>query len=374
MSSSSKTEQPTQKRLQDAAKKGQSFKSKDLIVAILSLIGVLFLINGVSLTEFMVVFRHIIEQNFNDNLSAYGMQLMWLGAKTMLPLLGVCILASTLPALLQTKFVLATEALGIKFESLSPANGFKKLFNLRVLKDSVKCVLYLISFVVAVCITWENKKQLLFTQLNGTVTDMVAIWIELLTTIILTCLVSCILIMVLDMLAEYFLHIKDQKMDKQEVKQEYKMQQGSPELKSKRKELVNEFLSEQMKSDIEKSDMIIVNPTHLAIGIYYRPDLVPIPFISLLERNQRALAVRQYAEKVGVPVIENIALARRIYKTHKRYTFVSMQEVMYVMQLIVWIRQVEQAGQDEEEAMQLIEQNELDIQKNANNVEQKGIE
>jgi type III secretion protein U len=84
----------------------------------------------------------------------------------------------------------------------------------------------------------------------------------------------------------------------------------------------------------------------VAIGIYFKPELSPIPFVSIRERNQRALAVRRYAEKIGVPVIVDPALARRLYRTHQRYDMVSMEEIHQVVRLLLWLQQVEIAGTD----------------------------
>ncbi|MNH27733.1 Surface presentation of antigens protein SpaS [compost metagenome] len=89
--------------------------------------------------------------------------------------------------------------------------------------------------------------------------------------------------------------------------------------------------------------MILANPTHIAIGIYFRPEVSLLPFISVIETNQRALAVREYAKEVGVPVITDVNLARRIFKTHRRYSFLQVQEVEQVLRLLVWLEQVEQA-------------------------------
>ncbi|MGV2406602.1 UNVERIFIED_CONTAM: EscU/YscU/HrcU family type III secretion system export apparatus switch protein, partial [Campylobacter lari] len=74
--------------------------------------------------------------------------------------------------------------------------------------------------------------------------------------------------------------------------------------------------------------------------------LMPIPMISVYETNQRALAVRAYAEKVGVPVIVDIKLARSLFKTHRRYDLVSLEEIDEVLRLLVWLEEVENAGKD----------------------------
>ncbi|WP_024485260.1 EscU/YscU/HrcU family type III secretion system export apparatus switch protein, partial [Serratia fonticola] len=235
------------------------------------------------------------------------------------------------------------------FDSLNPTQGIK-IFSLRALKDAVKACLYLICFVVAGVIFWQKNRLLLLSQMHGSPQQVFFVWGELFHSLIVLCLSCIILIIVLDALAEFFLHIKDNKMDKEEVKREHKDQEGNQEMKSKRKEMHSELLSEQVKSDIKNSKVIVANPTHIAVGLYLNPQVVPIPFISVLETNNRAQAVRAYAQKVGVPVIEDIKLARLIYKTHKRYSFVSLVAVEEVIRLLNWLEQVENAWVVENES------------------------
>ncbi|MGL5666181.1 MAG: EscU/YscU/HrcU family type III secretion system export apparatus switch protein, partial [Shewanella sp.] len=191
---------------------------------------------------------------------------------------------------------------------------------------------------------WSKKKVILFSQLNGDPMAIAIIWRELLLSLVMICLACIVVVLLLDALAEYFLFMKEMKMDKQEVKREMKEQDGNPEIKSRRREMHMEILSEQVKSDIENSRLIIANPTHIAMGIYFKPELLPIPLISVKETNQRALAVRAYAEKMGVPVVTDVKLARRIFATHRRYDFVSLEEIDEVLRLLVWLEQVENAA------------------------------
>lgn len=343
----SKTEKPTPKKKKDAAKKGQSFKSKDLIISCLILVGVQYLVNFSDVMELMLFWRRIIENNFTNNMESYARAVLWTGVKIFLPFLILCVAASALPTLLQTGFMLASKALKINFGALNPVNGFKKLFSLRTAKDVIKSSLFLTSFIAAASIFWNNNKSTIFSQVNGTARHILPVWGELFSSLVELCLSCALLVLILDALAEYFLHIKDLKMEKQEVKREYKEQDGDPEIKARRKELHMELLSEQVKSDIKNSKVIIANPTHIAVGIYMNRDVVGIPFISVLEKNQRALAVRAYAEKVGVPVVENVKLARRILKSHRRYSFVSLEELDEVIDILIWLEQVENAWVNE---------------------------
>lgn len=341
---SNKTEKPTQKRLRDSARKGQSFKSRDLITACLMLCGIAYLVSFGSLVELMGVFRQAIAGGFQQNMNGYAQSVFWLGLKLFLPILIMCVVASALPTLLQSGFVIASEALKLNLSALNPVNGFKKLFSLRTAKDSVKALLYLACFVISILVLWSKYKGLLFAQLHGDLMTLARVWRELLLSLVLTCLGCIVIILLLDAIAEYFLFMKDMKMDKEEVKREMKEQDGNPEIKSRRREMHMELLSEQVKSDVENSRLIIANPTHIAIGIYFKPELLPIPLIAVRETNQRALAVRAYAEKMGVPVVADVKLARRIFASHRRYDFVSLEEVDEILRLLVWLEQVENAG------------------------------
>lgn len=339
-----KTEKPTQKRLRDSAKKGQSFKSRDLIIACLILCGIAYLVSFGSLVELMGAFRLVLAGGAQQDMQGYALAVMWLGLKLFLPIFLLCVVASALPALLQSGFVMASEALKLNFSALNPVTGFKKLFSLRTVKDAIKALLYLVSFIVAVLVLWHKHKGLLFAQLNGEPMVIALVWRELLLSLVLICLACIVVVLLLDAIAEYFLFMKDMKMDKEEVKREMKEQDGNPEIKSRRREMHMEILSEQVKSDVENSRLIIANPTHIAIGIYFKPELLPIPLISVRETNQRALAVRAHAEKMGIPVVTDVKLARRIFATHRRYDFVSLEEIDDVLRLLVWLEQVENAG------------------------------
>jgi type III secretion YscU/HrpY family protein len=339
-----KTELPTSKKRRDSAKKGQSFKSRDLVVAIMLLCGVGVIVVHASAREMMSVLMTVIDDGFQQDPVQYTSQLLLMLAGVVVPILLVCMAATALPSLYQSKFVLATESLGLKFESLNPVNGFKKLFSMRTLKDFVKAILYLLAFTIAAVLFWEMQKGTIMGQIHAEAGALLGIWGELLLSLVLTCLACIALIIAVDVLCEIFLLTKDLKMEKQEVKREQKEQEGNPEIKAKRRELHMEVLSSQLKSDIEKSSFVVVNPTHIAIAVYFKPELVPFPFISAIEIDHKALMVKAYAKKVGVPVVEDIPLARLLYKKYKRYSFIALSEIQEIMRILIWLMQVEDAA------------------------------
>lgn len=341
-----KTEKPTHKRLRDSAKKGQSFSSQDTIISCLVLAGIGYLTSYSSLLELMDAYQQLVKGGFEQNIQSYAVSMLWLGLKILLPVIALCVFASALPSLLISGFVIASEALKLNFSALNPINGFKKLFSLRTVKNAVKTLLYLAAFVVTAVVLWHQHKAQLFSQLHGDPLSTARVWLHLLRQMALIYLACVAVILPLDALAEYFLFMKDMKMEKEEVKRERKEQDGNPEVKSRRREFHLEILSAQARSDIENSRVIIANPTHIAMGIYFKPELFPAPVVSVKETNQQALAVRSYAEKIGIPVVTDIKLARSLFASHRRYDLINMQQIDEVLRLLVWLEQVECAGLD----------------------------
>jgi flagellar biosynthesis protein FlhB len=133
----SKTEKPTQKKISDAVKKGQSFKSKDLVITCLILAGVNYIITLDFIKQMAGVWGMIIEDGFKQNIADYASSVFILALKIIIPFLLLCVFCTTLPSLLQTGFVLATKIFKLNFGALNPINGTKKLFSLRTVKDTV---------------------------------------------------------------------------------------------------------------------------------------------------------------------------------------------------------------------------------------------
>jgi type III secretion protein, YscU/HrpY family len=343
MSANNKTEKPTPKKKRDAAKEGQTFKSKDLITTCMMLIGIEFIIRFVSVSDFGAILKDIIEHDFQLTPAAY----IWLCVKAclwiLIPVMVVAIFFSSVPALALSGLVMATKALKLDFNSLNPAQGFKKIFSIRMLKEVAKALLYLASFYAAALWFWSVNKQKILSMLYGTPESLLVIWGQLLQSLILILIACILIILVLDSIAEFLMYYKQIMMDKTEIKKESKETEGNPQIKSKRRELHHELLQEEVKENIRKSKAIIANPTHIAVGIYVHPGIEFMPFISVLEKNNMALLVRQYAKEIGVPVIENVPLARAIYANSKVHNFVNIQQLGEVLAILSWLKSIDES-------------------------------
>jgi len=341
-----KTELPTQKKLRDSAKKGQSYKSRDIVAACILGAGMLYM-TTLSFSGVSTLFSDFIAQGNNLSPAYAGAKIFELFLQLSLPFVGVCIVATIIPSLLQSKFALAFEAIKIDFNALNPVSGFEKIFSLKTVKEFIKALLYLLVFIVVIYLFYNQYRNILFSLVYAQPSSIATIWLQAGTTLVLLCLASFILIIILDGLVDYYLYIKNLKMEKHEVKQEYKEQEGSAEVKHRRREVHHEILSEQVKNNISQSDFILANPTHIAIGIYTNEKIAPLPFISVLAKNQVALAVIAYAEKVGKPIVRDIPLARRIYKNARLYAFIHQDTAEPIFRIMQWLKEVEIAHLEE---------------------------
>lgn len=332
---------PTPKKKKDAAKEGQTFKSKDLVITCIMLVGVTAIARFISFEDISHILRLIIASQYTMPAQEYVLICLIAGFKILSPVLAAGILASVLPGLMQTGGQLALKALKLKFDSLNPVKGIKKLFTLRSLKDAVKCLCFLVSFIVAAAQFWDRHKSTLLGMVYGDVRYTFSLWSTLLQDMMLIFILCAAIIIIADCVCEFLLYIKDIKMNKQEVDKEHKELNGDPKIKGKRKDLHRELLSEETKEVIRKSSALVTNPTHIAVGIYLNKDITFIPMVSLVLTEQRAKEARRYALKIGVPVVENVALARKLYATHKVGSFISLQCFEPVMDLLIWLNIVE---------------------------------
>jgi len=338
--SDEKTEKPTQHKLKESAEKGESYKSKDAVAATIIIAGVAML-SVMSFADVAEVFRDFVSRGNNISIAYAVDRAFGLFLSLTLPFVGVCILATAIPSLLQSKFVLAFKAFKLNLDSLNPVNGFKNMFSMKTVKEFVKALIYLAIFSVVTLSFYKFYQRVLLELIYVQAGAIADIWVKAGTSIVLLCMVAFLIVIVLDGIADYLIYIKKQKMDKHEVKQEYKEMEGNPEVKSRRKEIHQELLSAQEKTDIEQSNFVLANPTHIAIGIFTNPEIAALPMVSLVAKGEKALAIIRYAEKHGVPVVRDILVARRLFKDARRYQFIPAEMIEPIFRILVWLKEVE---------------------------------
>lgn len=341
-----KTEKPTPKRQKDSAKKGQTLKSKDLVTTIVLLSGSIYLFATFDFNAFTDFYVWLLTSGEQLTLRNFINILTLLFFKLTLPFLLVCGVAGAVVSMAQSRFMLATEALKLNFKALNPISGLKRLFSLRTLKELVKSLLF-VGVAAGTCYSLiHHYLDPALSVFHGGVAELIAVWRSSAMKTLLVFMAWSASVIVADFMAEYFLYYKDIKMEKQEVKRERKDNEGDPEIKNARRTAHQEFLNGEEMAAIKQSEAVLANPTHLAVGIYFNPEVASLPFITLRCANMKARAAIAYAEEIGVPVVRYKSLTRRLFYTYKKHSFISLTDtaLLEVMKVLIWLRQVEVAG------------------------------
>ncbi|WP_109400088.1 EscU/YscU/HrcU family type III secretion system export apparatus switch protein [Proteus sp. TJ1640] len=344
-----KTEKPTQKKLDDSAKKGQSFKNKELTSGLVYIIGMMYIFHQTDFTEFIRFYQSLLLHPTNITLKSYIEVISKVFFDIILPILVVTALVGTIPSLFESRFKLATEAIKLDLTRINPISGFKKIFSLRTVKDFIKTLLFIVVFIITCYLFIIVYGREIFFLYRSGLNQVIDKWGSLVVSFIFVFFILSLPVLILNIITDFFLFLKDMMMEKHEVKQENKNMEGDPEIKSTRKQLHQELLDEPMKKVIRDSSAVIVNPTHVAVGIYFDPDNGIMPLVSLKCVNEKALAVKSYAKEVGTPVVRYPELARKIYHRYHLFEVMMDQDLLDIMDILIWLKKIEIDGRLREE-------------------------
>ena len=317
-----KTEEPSQRRIDESRRKGEVAFSKELnSVLILASSVVTLSLSMVfiyeQLSEFSEwIFRLNLEEVYKGEVAQRVMsKAIWTSLKCTAPVFIVVFAVGVITSVLQTGFLYAPEVLSLKFDRINPVNGAKKLFSMRSLVEAAKGFLkfaFILSIIyVFFRIESGSFRGFLHTEfVNG---FMYGKWI--ITKLAFSIIGGLLVIAIGDFAYQRYSHWQKLKMTKQEAKQENKEQEGNPEIKQKIKSIQKEMSSKRMMSEIPEADVVVTNPTHISVVIKYDGETMVSPTVVGKGADHLALRIREIAKEHDVPIVENVPLARSLYKT-----------------------------------------------------------
>jgi len=234
-----------------------------------------------------------------------------------LVLLGLTLLLIVLPLeIFQLKgLVFSTQPLKPDFTRLNPANGFKRLFSVRMLKDAAKSLFKFATYALLalLAIRFAIGRAGLAALSAGQVT--VLLWSSGLRLVAFFAAGSLALAAI-DQLIARGEFAKQMRMSRIELKRELKEREGEPRIKAKRKQLHGDFVKQmQGIGKLDGSDLVVVNPDHYAVALAYDPKTMSAPKVRAKARNQLALAIRSEAFRLSIPIISDPPLARALFKS-----------------------------------------------------------
>ena len=350
-----KTEMPTPKKLRDARNKGQVCTSKDIVSTAL-LIVLMYLTAALcgalmnELEELLAFLGRSYAYAPMDAVKQVGRLVLIIIMKYSFIFVLIAAVVAIISNMAQIGFLFAGESIKPNLSKLNPAEGFKKIFCMKnffeFFKNTVKVLFlgYLIYKLIA------SSYQALLPICYGTVSDMLDILKVILVRLAGYTAFGYIVIAIIDRLFQQHNFTKQMMMTKDEVKREYKEMEGSQEVKQAQRQFRDEILNGPDPVQATKSaDVVVTNPTRLAVGIRYRPDEAPLPRVVVKGAGNMAALIRRTAMEADIPLMENVPLARQLYAKMKIDEFIPVELAEPVAEVLKWVKELNEARKEQDE-------------------------
>ncbi|GHG69542.1 flagellar biosynthesis protein FlhB [Alishewanella longhuensis] len=342
-----KTEQPTPKKLQDAAKKGQIARSKDLGTAFV-LIGsaaALLIFGKMLALSVLTIGQRMLRLDQKDIFETNSMFSAWgeVGRELAWPMAGIfffILLAAFIGNTLLGGFNFSWEAAGPKASKMSPLKGFKRMFGLQALVELGKSILK-VAVVIGVAYLLLNVffMDIMALSLMSEPNNIESA-LYFLGWLFLGLCASISIIALVDAPYQKWNHVKQLKMSLQEIKDEHKNSEGSPETKGRIRRTQMQMSMKRMMQQVPTADVIVTNPTHYAVALKYDQGKFRAPAVVAKGVDEVAMHIRKIANEHKIPVLESPALARSIYYTTKLDHPIPEQLFAAVAQVLAYVYQL----------------------------------
>ncbi len=324
-----KTEEATPHKRREQRKEGNVMQSKDVVTAAFILLAFFILrimakfmysLTTHSMSYWLTLAGGGMDDNGTriDGMQAAPKLILEIGKVVLLtagPILLASILIPVIATGIQTKFIFSKKSFQFKISKLNPIQGIKKMFSLSAVFELAKSLIKMIILIAVV-----------YSEIKGRITDFARLMqLDLMSGLLYTadavfsiCMkIALVFVAVaaVDFLFQRYKFEKDIKMTKQEVKEEFKQMEGDPQIKSKRRQRQQQMAMSRMMQDVPKADVVIRNPTHFAVAIKYDELKNRAPVVLAKGADKVAFRIIEKAEENKVTVVENVPLARGLYKS-----------------------------------------------------------
>jgi flagellar biosynthetic protein FlhB len=310
----------SQKRLDEARERGQVPRSRELTTAALLLAGASavlmygpgmfhdsaeFLQNGLTLTRASAFDAHVAMEQAG--------QLVVHGMKIALPVLLGLFAIAAFSQLAIGGWLFTTEPLMPDFNRLNPMSGLGKMFSSQGLIELVKSLVK-VALVGGACawVVWRDRAELVtpLSQNPGAAFDLAG---SVVVHDFLFIAATLVLVAMADVPLALWRHAKGLRMTKEEVKREARETEGDPKIKGKIRQRQREAARRRMMSNVPKADVIVTNPTHYAVALAYKGELMRAPKVVAKGADEVAARIRELGAEHSIPTVEAPPLARALY-------------------------------------------------------------
>jgi type III secretion protein U len=346
--SGDRTEKPTAKKLKDARKDGDVHKSRELSSTVLVLVWLLVAwlatpiyyhyLEGLFETMF-VAMQHPGIEALNMAIENGVVALLMLTVPVML-LAGVIGLFTDF---IQVGSVFAPKKVKPDISRLNPAEGIKKMFSMDNLVELLKSIGKTTGLAgIFVIVLWSLLPQYIELPLGQAGNIGSAHWQGMLRMCAWTVFVF-FFVSALDSFYQRHSFIKRLRMSRRDIRQESKENEGDPHIKGRRRQLHQEWAQQNMLHSVRKSSVVVTNPTHVAVALLYESGETDLPVVVAKGEDHEAAMIRKAAEEAGVPILQNVALARGLNEKVEIDDYISSDFFQAVAEVLRWAEQVRSA-------------------------------
>ena len=340
-----RTERATGKRRQEARKRGQVALSREIPSALILMtaLGVFHFAGGGIFERCRALISgffgnlHTLRVATIADAGALAAALFETSLLLLLPVFLPLLVIGFIGNVAQIGFEAHAEALAPKFSKLNPMSGIKRLVSLRSLVELLKSILKIL-FVGGIAVAVVSGFLEDFPALVRF--DLAALWTftqQAAVTIMFYVCLAMVGLAVLDYLYQRWQYEQSLKMTKQEVKDERKQTEGDPKVKARIRSLQRQTAYHRMMAEVPKADVVITNPTHLAIALKFRSEEMPAPQVVAKGAGTIAERIREIAREHDVPVVENKPLAQALFKMAELGDYVPVELYRAVAEVLAYV-------------------------------------
>lgn len=317
-----KTEEATPQRRDEFRKQGQVAQTRELSSA-LTLFGfalLLYFAGRFLVSQFFVIYQELYSQHLITAVKTGDMMpaLIYTLKKIFIMTLPVYILLfifGLAASVLQIGVLFTDETLKFNVNKMNPVEGFKRIFSMKAIIEGLKAVFKFTLVGVVVYFVFRDEYEVLPKLVYSDSLQIMYYVGALITKVMLSTGGLMLILAGADYFFQRFDLEKQMRMTKQEIKEEVKSREGDPLIKARVRKIQKEMANKRMMSEVPKADVIITNPTHLAIALKYDPDKYAAPVMLAKGADHMAAKIRELAGLHKIPIVENKPLARTLFKT-----------------------------------------------------------
>jgi flagellar biosynthetic protein FlhB len=341
-----KTEPATPKKREEARKKGQVAKSREIssVLVLLSALSVFYFSGGWMLNQVAGIMKTVFGQagQFDFGVQNVHALLGFLFQRvvlTLAPLIAVVAVAGIVGNIAQVGFLLTGEPLIPKLSKLNPAKGIKRLVSARGGVELVKSILKVIIIGGVAYIMLHAEMTKIPALVSISVSSIMDFMGQMAMKLgFYTCLVLIILAAI-DFVFQRWQHERDLRMTKQEVKDEFRQREGDPMIRSRIRAIQRELAMSRMMDAVPDATVVITNPTHLAVALKFDRSM-QAPMVVAKGAGHLAERIKQIAAEHDIPVIEQKPLARALFKNVEIDHYISADLYHAVAEILAYVYQL----------------------------------